>query len=225
MASKYSWSPKVKRNLFGLPVDDRTTVRVPAIDSSSIYMGGFVKTIYGTQAAPDGAEFGVGAWVDDARVFGFVVGFFRKGSTVPIWDEDSSLYQGTITNETGELPLKYTFSSTNDEGNTTSAKLEECEIMPVSNSDILSVALWGASTVAVARATTTAAGTTNSSDNLHVGLAVDTTYHYALLESGADVDLDDCDFLTTCIDGEKPRNSKRVFAYCMRSNQSVEIVE
>jgi len=184
-----------------------------------------MSSITGTAAAPDGVEFGVGAWADDRRILGYAIGFFQKGGTVPIWDVDSNLRKGTVTNETGELPLKYTFSATNDESNTTSADLEEVELVPISNSDILSIALWGASTVAVARGTTTAAGTTDSSDNHHVGLAVDTTYHYALLESSADKDLPDKDFITTSIDGNKPINSKRVFAYCMRSNASVEIAE
>jgi len=193
----------------------RSTVARPAVDSTALYMGEFVSHIVGSTAAPDGTEFGAVAFADDSFVYGFATGFSRLATSLPIQDDE--MRQGTVTDTTGEYPMKYTFSSTNDESNTTSAKLELVHIMPILPGDILEVSLWGASAVSVDRGTTTAAGTTTSSDNEGVGLAIDTaSAPFALLESSADVDLDDCDFVTTTINGRKPRRSHRVFVQMIR---------
>lgn len=222
MGQEFSHSPRIVRNLYGLPVEERTTIKLPALDSAAIYLGSFVPFITGTDAAPAGAEFGIPAFTDDSRVFGFVSGFTKGDSNVPIWELGSSDYQGTVTAATGELPLKYTFSSTNDESNTTSADLEQVVITPIHAGDILEVSLWGASTVAVARGTTTTAGTTTSSANIGVSMSVDTTYSFALLESSAAKNTANLDFITTEIDGQKPTNSKRVYAQCIRAFSAFE---
>lgn len=206
--------PEVVRNVFGRSLD-RSYITLPALDSAALYLGGFAPLIAGSTAAPDGIEFGVPAFGDDLRIGGIIKNFHKKGSRVPIWEEDT--VAGTITAETGELPLKYTFSSTNDESNTTSGDYEMVDIFPIVPGDILEVSLWGAGTTSVARGTTVAWGTTDSSANIGVGLAVDTTYHFALLESGADKDIENKDFMTIELDGEKPKNPNRVYVMCIRS--------
>lgn len=219
MATNYG-APHMPKLVRGI---QRSTVTMPGLSSAEIYMGGFVGFVDGADATPDGTEFGIAAWSDDTRLWGSVVGFKRNDSNVPIQDDANRA--GTVTDATGELPMKYAFAATNSEENTTSADLEMVEIMPVLPGDIWEVSLWGASTASVARATTTAAGTSNSTDNVGVGLAVDTTYHFALLESGADMDLDDCDFITVSLDGKKPRRTHRVYVKCIRAFESYVTVE
>jgi len=208
--------PQLKRNIFGVSTE-RSTIKLPAIDSSAIYLGSFVSMISsGTDATPAGLEFGVRAFADDDLVLGIAVGFTRKDTLLPIWEDDKRA--GTVTAATGELPVKYTFASTNDNSNTTSRKDELVEILPIMPGDVLEIALWGASTVSVARGTTTASGTTTSSDNINVGIAVNTTYPFSLLESGAVVSsLANVDFITTSIDGHLPSNPNHVYAMCMRA--------
>ena len=115
--------PVLKRSLSGTGAQ-RSTIKLPAKNSAALYLGAFVPLIQGTDAAPTGIEFGVPAIADDNRVGGVVVGFTRDGVT-PI--QEDSKRAGTITDATGELPMKYTFASTNDQSNTTSAKLEMVE--------------------------------------------------------------------------------------------------
>ena len=193
----------------------RSTVSMPGLSSAAIYLGGFVPMIDGSDAAPAGTEFGVPAWGDDDTIYGFVVGFHKLGKIMPIWEEPD--YAGTVTAATGELPMKYTFNAANSEASTTSGYYEQVEIMPVMSGDILEVSLWGAGAVSVDRATTTAWGTTTSSANIGVGLAVDTTYHFALLESGAAATLANDDFMTIELDGKKPRRLHRVYVQCIRA--------
>lgn len=207
-------TPKLVRNLYGAKTSGRTTLKLPAKDSAAIYLGGFVPFVTGADATPSGVEFGIPAFTDDSIVGGIVVNMTRKGSLLPIWED--SARAGTVTDATGELPLKYTFSATNAENNTTSAALEMVEIMPIMNGDIFEVALWGASTVSVVRGTTTAAGTTTSSDNTFVSMSVNTTYHFALLESSAAVTMANLDFVTVMVDGQKPANPKHVYVMCTR---------
>ncbi|MFQ5493576.1 MAG: hypothetical protein ACE5DX_05460 [Candidatus Dojkabacteria bacterium] len=201
----------------------RQPVRLTARDSAAIYLGGFVPMIEGTEAAPAGAEFGIPAFSDDDRIYGFVIGFSRNGKALPIQDDPDKA--GTVTDATGEVPMKYTFSATNDESNTTSADLEQAIVMPVMPGDILEIALWGGAAVSVARATTTAAGTTNSSANMGVGISVDTTYHFALTESTAAKALADLDFLTTKFNNRQPSNPNHVYVRCVRKDTTVVVAQ
>jgi len=185
--------------------EDRSTWKIPGEDSTKLYMGQFVAL----SDATNGKEFGITTLADDDYIFGFVVGFTRLGSLVPI--QDDPLKAGTVTDATGELPMAYTFASTNDESNTTSAKMELAEIMPIQTGDIIEVSLWGASTISVIRGTTTAAGTTASSDNIGVSMATDATYPWALTESTAVVAQANMDFMTVSLDGYKPENTRRVY--------------
>jgi hypothetical protein len=198
----------------------RSAMTLPALDSASLYLGGFVPLIAGTAGA-DGIEFGVPAFADDGIIGGFIIGMHRKGSNVPLWDDE--LRAGTVTNATGELPVKYAFSASNDESNTTSAILEQVDIMPIMPGDILEVALFGASTASVARGTTTAAGTTTSSANIGVSMAVAGTYDFALLESGASKTTANQDFMTVEVDGKKPANPNHVYVMCTRKASSYTV--
>ena len=207
--------PKIKRNIFGISTE-RSTIKLPAIDSSAIFLGSFVSMISsGTDATPAGLEYGVKACADDDLTLGIAVGFTRLDSTLPIFEDDKKA--GTVTAAVGERPVKYTFSATNDKSNATYS-YEMVEILPIMPGDILEVALWGASTVSVARGTTTVQGTTTSSIHPNVGLALDTTYTFALLESSAVVSsLANVDFITTEIDGHLPRNPNHVFVMPLRA--------
>lgn len=197
----------------------RSTIRAVGLDRGAYYLGGFVSTLDGT----NGAEYAPAVWDDDKKIAGYIIGFYRKGSLVPIQYDDARA--GTLTAATGELPIKYTFSATNDESNTTSSSYEVIEIMPIYPGDILEVSLWGGSTVSVARGTTTAWGTTGSSANYGVSMAVDTTYHFALTESGAAVASANLDFMTTQFGTGKPANSHRVYVQCMRCANSVVVAD
>lgn len=189
---------------------------MPGLDSAAIYLGGFVPIVQGTDAAPAGAEFGIPAWTDDDRVYGIATSFRRKEANFPIWKGNKK--SGTIVDGTGELPLKYTFSATNDESNNQPADPGELvEILPIMPGDIIEVSLWGGSTVSVARGTTTAWGTTTSSANICVGLSIDTTYHFALTESTAAKNLANLDFMTVELDGKKPKRTNRVYVMPLRS--------
>lgn len=212
MANNYGFRhmPRIVRFAGGKA---RSTITMPGLDSAALYLGGFVPFLNGTDGA-DGAEFGIPAFTDDAIIFGFVAGFHRQSSSLPIWEDE--LKAGTVTNATGERPVKYTFASTNDESNTTSAIKEMVDIMPIVPGDILEVALWGASTISVARGTATAAGTTASSANIGVSLAVAATYDFAVLESGAAVAVANKDFITLEVDGKKPSDPNHVFVMCIR---------
>lgn len=214
MASIDMHMPKIVRNRYGLPVSDRTTEKLPGLDSAALYLGQFVPYVTGGLAAPDGIEFGVPAYADDTIIGGIVVGFSRLNGILPIWEDDKRA--GTVTQPTGELPLKYTFSSTND-GSNVNATLEQVEVLPIFPGDVIEVTLWGASTASVNRGTTVAAGTTDSTANFGVGLEVSATYPFALLESTGDKDLEDCDFMTWVIDGQQPVNLNRVFVTPIRS--------
>lgn len=211
MANNYGvmHMPEIKRNLYGLT--QRTTIKLPVEDSTALYLGQFVAM----NDATNGKEFGVTTLADDDFIFGFVVGFTRLDSATPIQDDENRA--GTVTDATGEIPMKYTFNAANDEGNTTSAKLELAEIMPIHNGDIIEVSLWGASTASVARGTATPAGTTASSDNIGVSMSVNTTYPFALTESSAAVAQANLDFMTVSLDGHKPNESHRVYVMPIRA--------
>jgi hypothetical protein len=216
MAANNMHMPKTVRFAGGKA---RSTIDAVGLDSGSYYLGGFVSTLDGT----NGAEYAPAVWADDKKIFGYIVKFHRAGSSVPIEYDDKRA--GTLTSATGELPIKYAFSATNDESNTTSGVYEQMEIMPIYPGDILEVSLWGAGAVSVARATTTAWGTTASSANYGVSMSVDTTYHFALLESSAVVASANMDFMTTQFGKGKPANSHRVYVQCMRCANSVVVAD
>lgn len=191
----------------------RSTVTYVGLDSSAHYLGSFVPFATGSAAAPSGIEFGVPAYSDDSWIGGIVVNFIGPNGERLV---DDSNRKGTVTDATGELPMKYTFSATNDESNTTSMDGELLEILPICSGDVLEVSLWGASTVSVDRGTTTAYGTTGSSANFGVSLAVDTTYSFALLESSAAKAIANNDFVTVAMRGSKPQKQHRVYVKCVR---------
>lgn len=206
--------PRVVRNIYGASLS-RTTLRIPAVDSQAIYMGSFVSFVKNTDAAPLGVEYGVEAHGDDGIIGGIVVGMHRPAGILPLWrDSDKA---GTVTDQTGELPVKYTFASTNDDSNGATAVRETVEVYPIMSGDIIDVALWGASTISVARGTTTAFGTTGSSANIGVGMSVNTTYPFALLESTASNTLANLDFITCRVDDQYPSSANHVYVMPVRS--------
>lgn len=217
MATNYGfpYMPSIVRTLGGDDGSDRTTIDIPIKNSTTMYLGQFVSDVQGTQASPTGPEFGAPGYTAHNALIGFVVGFRRRNGILPIIDDSAAA--GTITAATGNLPYTYASASTNDESNTTSAILEVAMIMPILNSDILRIPLWGASTAPVTRGTTTAAGTTGSSDNIGIGLSVNATYPFSLLESGASKSLTSQDFETIAIDGMKPRNPYFVYVRPLRA--------
>lgn len=217
----YGYLPKIVR--FGDGNSSRGTISMTGKSSEAIYLGSFVPMATGSDASPSGAELGIPAFTDDSTIIGFVVGFTRNGFTVPIQDDD--LRAGTVTDATGFLPMKYTFGAANDDASTTSAVREQVVIMPVQPGDILKVALWGASTSPVARGTTTAAGTTLSSDNMGVALPVNATYPWSLLEASAAKLLANMDFVTVEVDGKKPNSKYFVYVQCVRKFSSLTVPE
>lgn len=201
----------------------RGSIRLVAKSSAAIYLGAFVPLVLGSDAAPAGIEFGVPVFADDNIVGGVVTGFYRKGSSVPIWEDAGKA--GTVTEATATAPLKYTFAATNGEASGTSALLELVEIKLVLNGDIWETLLVDGSGLPVARGTTVAYGTTNSSANTGVGLAVDPTYPWALTEAGAAVLLANKDFYTLRPEGSSPANQNRVFVSPIRGFASLKVAE
>lgn len=212
----YAHTPKIVRSLDGSAVEGRTTIKVPILDSAALYLGAFVPFVNANGTL---SEFGVKAVADDDYIGGIVVGFTAKDGILPIQDDTSRA--GTLTDATGSLPMKYAAASTNDQSNTTSAVMELAEIVCIKNTDVLEVALWGASTIPVVRGTTTAEGTTTSSANFGVALAVDTTYHFALLESGAAATTVDKDFVTVLLDGNQPKNPYHVYVMPVKTQSAL----
>lgn len=206
--------PKLVRTAVGRP-QDRTTQKYIAKDSAAIYLGGFVPLWAGSDSAPQGLSFGVPAFTDDYIIGGVVVGFSKLNHNVPI--QDDSGYAGTVTNATGQLPMKYTFGASNDQENTTAATLECIEVLPVLAGDVWEVSLWGGSTSPANRGTTVAYGTTDSTANFGTGLSVAATYDFALLESGGDEDLENKDFYTVLLDGNQPTLPFRVYVAPLRT--------
>jgi hypothetical protein len=160
MANNFSnpHQPRVVKSLGGRSLD-RSTIKLPMANSAALYMGAFVPIVKGTDAAPVGVQYGVEAFADDGIIGYIVVGFSPADGDVSLLEASMApVKRGTITDQTGELPAKYTAASTNDQSNGTSM-IGECAVLyPIFNDDIIEVALWGASTISVARGTTTAFG-------------------------------------------------------------------
>lgn len=202
-----------------VPVDgaERRLEYITGIDSGAYFLGSFVANIITSAAAPNGSPGGIAVMGDDKLIYGIAVGFQRNNSSIPIWNDPDKV--GTVTNITGQIPAKYTFGSSNDEVNTTPT-LEKVVVLPLKIGDILEIPLWGASTIPVVRGTTVAAGTADSTANIGTGLAVDTTYTFAVLESGGDEDLENKDFITTKVKGKHPKNPYMVYAQLIRSGST-----
>lgn len=200
--------------------NERTTNIYYVKDSQTLFLGNFVELVRGTSGAPLGAEFGIRGYEASKPIYGVVVKITHsRSSTLPIQDDPAR--SGTLTDAVllGSYvePLTYAFTSTNDESHTTSAKLETVEVMPIQPNDIWEVSLVNSGgTAYVNRGTTTAAGTTGSSDNMGVGLSVNTTLPYALTESSAANALIGLDFMTTLLDGKKPPLPYRVYVQALR---------
>lgn len=218
----------VNNNSYGLmpkivvPIDRvaRRAEYITGKDSTLYYLGSFVSNMVGSDTAPDGQEGFIAPFADDTPIYGFVIGFTTKNGSLPIFEDPGR--QGTVTNATGDLPAAYTFPASNDEINSV-PKLEKAVVLPIKPGDILEVVLWGASTSPVKRGTTTPFGTTGSSANLNVGLDVNATYPFSLLESSADVDLEDSDFITTKVRGNQPTNPYTVYVKPTRAEVSVVV--
>lgn len=209
----YRHMPQIVKNLYG-KASERSTINITVEDSTTLALGQFVAL----NDATNGKEFGITTLADDDFVFGFVSGFARQGSSLPIWEDGDRA--GTVTDPTGEIPLKYAFSATNDGGNTTSADLEQAIITPIQKGDVLEVALWGGAAVSVARGTTTAEGTTGSSANMGVSMSLATSYPWALLESTAAVAQANLDAMTIHLDGKQPSDPNHVYVIFTRSFDS-----
>lgn len=189
-------------------VGARNTLKFVAKDSSALYIGSFVTAEQGTSAAPTGVIGGVTQFTDDDIILGYVVGITKYDGITPIIDDTTRA--GTLTDASGEIPAKYTFSATNDRTNGSSAKLELVEVMPIRKGDILEVTLWGTSTASTTR------GTTTGSDTEGYALSVDTTYTFALTESTASNDYANLDFATTSLNGRLPANTNRMYVTPLR---------
>lgn len=203
--------PIIKDNVLGLTTN-RLTLRIPAKNSAALYLGSFVSDATDSGTVGTAVAGGVKAFSGaNDLILGFVSGFTRNG-TVPI--QDDSKYKGTITNATGELPMKYTFTSNNDVTNST-PDMEMVEITPIWDGDVLEVALWGGSTTSVAR------GTTTNSDKLGASFPVNTTYTFALTESSvvaAGSTMTAVQFREVLIAGQQPVNPNHVYVRCIRSS-------
>ena len=213
-------TPTIVENIIGMRLNDRSTLKIPMKSSASLFYGQFVTYIAGSAAAPAGSEFGIVGYTASKPILGIIKGFERINTNFPI--QDDKLAQGTVTNAVliGSTlgSWKYTAAATNDESNTVNAILECAIVQPIMPGDILEVPLVNnAGTAFVARGTTITPGTTGSSDNIGVGLSVNTTLPYALTESSASKLLIGLDFQTVSLAGNKPRNSFTVYVKALRS--------
>jgi len=179
-----------------------------AENSAAVYLGSFVSMITALTPAT-GATNSLQTFADDNRVYGYVVGFHKKDSNLPIWEESS--YSGTVTNATGELPVLYTFASTNSDSG---GPAEMITVVPVTPDDILEVALWGASAISVARGTTTGSGTPG------YAMSINTTYAFSLLESTSSTTFTNLDAIVVAIRGRQPRNSHHAYVKFQRTQSS-----
>lgn len=195
------------------PGEARSTVLLPGIDSSAPFMGSFVSL----------AQYGVKPYAAGEFIFGVVVGMRppaggNKPNTgnYPLFDYPNK--QGTVTDATTFRPVQYTFASTNDDSNGTSAKRELVEVLPLCPGDILEVTLSDdAGTASVARGTTTAFGTSGSSANIGVYLPVEPDATFALTESAASATATALHFRTVRVDDAQPANPYRVYVECVRA--------
>jgi len=213
--------PKIVNTADGKPKSSRGTIKLPGKSSQAYYLGQFVSLIVGSDGTPAGSQYYASPYTGSKELSGIVVGFTRFNSLLPIFDDSGK--GGTVTNPTNSsggtlLPAKYTFPAGNDESSGTSATLELLEIMPIFNDDILEMYLWDTVGVkTVTRGTTTAYGSSGSSANIGVGLALDTTYPFVLDESTAAVNLATLDFMTTELVGQKPVNPYTVYVRPLRA--------
>jgi len=215
----------------GVPYGERATLTVVAKSSTTVYWGQFVAIMNGTQAAPTGIEFGTTSATAGKPIFGVVVGIHKTaGSSYSLADDAtrSGTYTAatTITSSTSGnryIPWKYQFAATNDEASTTSAIKEVMEVLPIYSGDIFEISLVNSGgTSFINRGTTTAAGTTGSSDNLHIGFSINSTLPFALTESSAAKALAGLDFISIDVDGRKPSVPYHVFAQALIAQEGFE---
>ncbi len=211
-----NYVPTLVQALDGGDITQRTSYQVPMKSSQTFYYGQPVDIMGGTTAAPTGAEFGAIAHVGAKPIVGFVKGIHRAGANYPIQSDGQRA--GTFTSATTFAPWKYVASATNDESNTTSMVGELVEINLAVPGDIWEILLCNdGGTAYVARGTTTAWGTTNSSANTGVGLTFNTTAPWALTESTAAKAFIGLDVLTTTVNGLYPKNPNAVFVFLLRT--------
>jgi len=207
--------PKIVRNILGL-ITDRTNLRMVPKDSAAVYLGSFVSDMIDDNTNLTAVQYGdVQVYAATSNlILGFVTSIGKNGN-VPIQDEPKAA--GVITNATGELPMKYTFAAANDRHNATPV-LEFVEVTPIWAGDILEVALWGASTVSVAR------GTTTGSDKVGASFPINTTYPFALTEASLvaqNATVTGVQFVETLLDGQQPANPNHVYVKCIRASANV----
>lgn len=208
-----NYSPIYMPKLVSSPLGtNRATQKYVALGSATIYIGSFVALVEGTLASPTGVTGSVQPVTDDDFVLGFVTNICKKDSNVPIWEDTG--YAGTFTAATGDLPPKYAFHASN-----VGTYDEMVEVMPIFPEDTLEVALWGGSTAAVARGTTTGSGT------MGYGMSINTTYTFALLESTSSTTLTNLDFVVVAPNKKQPVSSKKVYAQCHRCNAALNLAD
>ena len=205
--------PKIVRNILGLTTD-RTALRSYVKNSAVLFMGSFVSDVTDNGATPTAVSGGVKAFSGaNDLVLGFVTGMVKNGN-VPLFEDGK--YKGTIANAAAELPVKYTFTATNDYTNAT-PDAEFVEVTPIWDGDILEVPLFSAGTTSVPRGTTAASSTIGSS------FPINTTNTFALTEASvvaAGSTLTGVQFRTVLLDGQQPQNPNHVFVMCIRSSMT-----
>lgn len=213
MANSFNYGGGLQPRLLNEP--ERATQSFVGKSSSAIYVGGIVPFTQGTTAAPDGIEYGVPAFAAGDYQFGIVQKVTRQGSDLPI--QDDPMYAGTITNGTATAPMKYTFSATNDRGSSSTPKNELLHIQPIKNGDVVEMLLGDGSGNIVARGTTVAEGSADSSANFGIGLDQDINYPWMLIEQSGDKDLDGKEWYTVSISGRAPTNRNKVYVTPIRT--------
>ncbi len=208
--------PSIKRTFLGGRAEERTAITMVGKSSTKFFLGEFVPFGAGTIAAPTIPQYAVDNYQAKQFTGYFVTGFYKSNNTsLPIQDDPSR--SGTLTDATAVAPMAYTFPANNDDDAGTSAVRELVELMPIFAGDILEVSLSNdAGTAMVARGTTTAFGSSGSSANMGVGLAVEADAPFALQESSASTTLADLDFVTTRIDDRYPALTNRVYVTPIR---------
>ncbi len=209
-------TPTLVRSSIGSRAAERTRRKVVAKSSTTFSIGEFVQAADGTIAAPTLNEGGQDKYAVGQFTGYIVTGFFSgKNADLPITDDGDR--QGTLIQSTDVKPYGYTFAADNDDLAGDSAKRELVELLPVYAGDVIEVSLFaddGLSTVS--RGTTTAFGTTGSSANMHVGLAVEVDAPMGAQESSASTTLTGLDLFTVRVDDKYPDREDRVYVQLLR---------
>lgn len=203
--------PVIKTNILGLHTE-RETLSIPAKNSSQVYFGSFITDVADSGTVGTTVLGGVKPWAINADlILGFVSGFTRNGG-VPLFDDANA--KAVVTNAQGEIPVKVTFSATNDVTNAT-PDLEFLEVTPIWDGDVIEVALFGASITSVPR------GTTTGSDKYGSSFALNATYPYTILESSvvaAAATMTGVQCREVLIRGQQPANPNHVYVRFTRTS-------